>query len=80
MTNVVYRRETYAGARVQSRYYVSSLCGSDERLLMEACAHWGIENSLQWSKYVTFHEAQSRAHEDHGPQNMVILRQSRTTC
>ena len=75
VTKVVCRRETATGARVQSRYYISSLDGSAQRLPMEARAHWSIENSLQWSMDVTFREDQSRVHEDHGPQNMATLRQ-----
>ena len=75
VTKVVCRRETTTGARVQSRYYISSLDGSAQRLLVEARAHWSIENSLQWSMDVTFREDQSRVHKDHAPQNMATLRQ-----
>ena len=74
-TKVVCRRETETGARVQSRYYISSLDGSAQRLLMGARAHWSIENSLQWSMDVTFREDQSRVYKDHGPQNLATLRQ-----
>ena len=56
MTNVVCPRETDPGAKVQSRYYASSLGGSAEQLIIEARAHWGIENSLQWNMDVTYRE------------------------
>ena len=55
-TDVVCRRETDTGARVQSRYYVNSLDGSAEWLLMQVRAHWSIEHSLQWSMDVMYHQ------------------------
>ena len=75
VTKVVCRRETDTGATVQSRYYISSLDGSAQRLLMAARAHWSIENSLHWIMGVTFCEDQGRVRKDHGPQNMATLRQ-----
>ena len=75
VTKVVCRRETDTGATVQSRYYISSLDGSAQRLLMAARAHWSIENSLHRIMDVTFCEDQGRVRKDHGPQNMATLRQ-----
>lgn len=63
------------GARVQCRYYISSLDGSAQRLLKDARAHWSIENSLQRSMDVTFHEDQSRIYKEHGPQIMATVQQ-----
>ena len=56
------------GARVKSRYYINSLDGSAQRLLMGVRAHWIIENSLQWSMDVTFREDQSRVSKTTAPR------------
>lgn len=37
-------------------------------------AHWAIENSLHWVLDVTFDEDRARNREDHGPENLAILR------
>ena len=75
VVKVVGRRDTDTGITGQPRYYISSLDVSAERLLEAVRAHWSIENSLHWSLDVTFREDQSRVRKDHGPQNMVTLRQ-----
>ena len=57
-----------------TRYFISSLNVSAERLLATVRAHWSIENSLHWSLDVTFREDQCRVRKDHGPQNLATLR------
>ncbi len=66
------RRE---GVQVQPRYYISSLEASAQRLLEAVRSHWSIENSLHWTRDVTFGEDQCRVRKDHAPQNMALLRQ-----
>ena len=75
VAKVVSHRDTGTGKTVQSRYYISSLDGSAQRLLMAARDHWSLENSLHWSMDVTFREDQSRVRKDHGPKNKATLRQ-----
>ena len=81
VTKEVCRQETDRGARVHSRYYISSLDNSAQRLLMEVSAHCSIENSRQWSNDVTFRGDQSRVHKDHAPpRTWSHCVEYRTTC
>ena len=75
MAKVVCHRETDTGITVQSRYYISGLEGSAQRLLEVSRAHLSIENSLHWTIDVTFREYWSRVRKDRSPQNLAILRQ-----
>ena len=75
MAKVVCHRETDTGITVQSRYYISGLEGSAQRLLEVSRAHLSIENSLHWTIDVTFREYWSRVRKDRSPQNLATLRQ-----
>ena len=72
---VVGHRQTAEGGTSQPRYYISSLAGSAEQLLVTIRSHWSIENSLHWTLDVAFREYQCRIRKDHGPQNINTLRQ-----
>ena len=60
VVKVTGRRDTDKGTTEGSRYYISSLDGSAERLLETVRRHWGIENGLHWTLDVTFGEDQCR--------------------
>jgi predicted transposase YbfD/YdcC len=58
----------------ETRYFISSLTGSVQRLAAAARAHWGIENSLHWVLDVIMNEDLSRVRKDHAPENLALVR------
>lgn len=68
-------RRTVGGKRtVEDRYFLSSLNGKAEQLLMATRTHWQIENGLHWVLDIAFREDESRVRKDHGAQNQATLR------
>ena len=59
---------------VETRYFISSLKGSAEKVARAVREHWAIENSLHWVLDVTFNEDMSRIRRDNAPENLSILR------
>jgi predicted transposase YbfD/YdcC len=59
---------------LETRYFISSLTGSAEKVANAAREHWAIENSLHYVLDVTFNEDKSRIRKDNAPENLVILR------
>jgi len=68
------RRTVDDKTTVEDRYYLSSLDGQAEQLLMATRTHWGIENSLHWVLDIAFREDDSRVRKGHGAQNLATLR------
>jgi predicted transposase YbfD/YdcC len=68
------RRTVDDKATVEDRYYLSSLDGRAEQLLMATRTHWDIENGLHWVLDVAFREDESRVRKGHGAQNLATLR------
>ena len=58
----------------ETRYFISSLTGSAEKLAGAARSHWAIENSLHYVLDVTLNEDKSRIRKDNAPENLAILR------
>jgi predicted transposase YbfD/YdcC len=62
-------------AKVERRYFISSLPGSSARRLgLAVREHWGVENRLHWSLDVCFGEDQSRARIGNAAQNLSRVR------
>ena len=60
------------------RYYLASAVLTAERFAAAVRAHWRIENSLHWVLDVTFDEDRARNRCDHGPENLTILRNTKS--
>jgi predicted transposase YbfD/YdcC len=56
------------------RYYISSVRLTPERFAEVVRAHWQIENGLHWVLDTGFDEDRARNRQDHGPENLTILR------
>jgi predicted transposase YbfD/YdcC len=61
-------------AKLETRYFISSL-KADAKLLARAVrGHWGIENGLHWVLDVYFNDDRSRARHEHAAANLGLLR------
>jgi predicted transposase YbfD/YdcC len=58
----------------ETRYYVSSLPGTAQRLGAAVRGHWGIENRLHWMLAIGFREDESRVRQGDAAQNLAVLR------
>ena len=59
----------------ETRYFISSLDGSDPDQLARAVrAHWSVENNLHWVLDVAFDEDQNRTRKGHSAANLAVLR------
>lgn len=59
---------------IETKYFISSMRGSAEKLARAARSHWGIENSLHWVLDMTLNEDKSRIRRDNAPENLALLR------
>jgi predicted transposase YbfD/YdcC len=58
----------------ESRYYISSLNVTAEKILHAIRSHWAIENSLHWVLDMSFNEDASRIRKKNAPHVMAIIR------
>lgn len=56
-----------------TRYYISSLNQSAEKLQYVVRNHWGIENKLHWSLDVAFNEDHNRKRKGNASQNFSLI-------
>lgn len=68
------RRTVDDKVTVEDRYFLSSLDGRAEQMLMATRSHWQIENSLHWVLDIAFREDESRVRKNNGAQNLATLR------
>ncbi len=61
-------------AKLETRYYISSLPINAQKLGEYVRTHWQIENCLDWVLDVQFNEDDSRIRKDNSPENFAILR------
>ena len=56
-----------------TRYYITSLNESAQKLQYVVRSHWGIENKLHWSLDVAFNEDQNRKRKGNASQNFSLI-------
>jgi predicted transposase YbfD/YdcC len=67
-------RETKDKTTCETRYYISSLKETPQKMLCAIRSHWAIENNLHWVLDMSFGEDQSRIRKENAPQVMAIIR------
>jgi predicted transposase YbfD/YdcC len=58
----------------ETRYYISSLKISAEKMNAYVREHWCVENKLHWSLDVSFKEDTNRTRTDNSAENLSIIR------
>lgn len=71
---VVRVRQLWNKTTREMQFYLTSLSSDAQKIGRAIRLHWGIENTLHWTKYVTFGEDSARIRAAHAPQNMGVLR------
>ena len=74
ITMVVSERRLWNKTTKAVRFYISSVENNAEKIAKAIRSHWGIENKLHWTLYVTFSEDASRIRKDNSPENFALLR------
>ncbi len=67
-------REIKGSRSEETRYYISSLATSAEKMNAYIREHWCVENKLHWSLDVSFNEDANRTRTDHSSENLSITR------
>lgn len=68
-------RELKGKVETETRYFISSLDGSDPARLGKAIrAHWSVENNLHWVLDVAFDEDRNRTRTGNSAANLAIIR------
>jgi predicted transposase YbfD/YdcC len=73
---VMVRATTHSatGVSAETRYYLSSLCGSARQIQDAVRSHWGIETGLHWILDIAFREDECRVRTGHAAHNFALLR------
>jgi predicted transposase YbfD/YdcC len=67
-------RETGAKSESETRFYITSLPDTADRLGPAIRSHWAIENSLHWVMDMVFRDDDCRVREGNAAANFVTLR------
>jgi len=67
-------REINGTKSEETRYYISSLVTSAEKMNTYVREHWCVENKLHWSLDVSFNEDANRTRTDNSAENLSIIR------
>lgn len=67
-------REVKGTKSEETRYYISSLETSAEKMNAYVREHWCVENKLHWSLDVSFNEDANRTRTDNSSENLSIIR------
>lgn len=74
LVQVVSERTVKGKTTIETRYYLSSLDATAEKVLSAVRHHWKIENQLHWSLDVSFREDESRVWKGYAQQNLSLVR------
>jgi len=77
LTTVARVRREYQDGKArkrEDRYFLASLPGQAQPVLVAVRSHWSVENNLHWVLDIAFREDDSRVRKDNGPQNFTVLR------
>ena len=69
-----YRKLKNGKTKLETRYFITDLFYSAQKLSQCIRGHWSIENQLHWVLDVAFHEDNSRIRKDNAPENLAIIR------
>ena len=75
VVRVEYLRQLKNGkTKLETRYFITSLSQSAEKLADYIRGHWSVENQLHWVLDVNFNEDDSRIKKDNAPENLAVIR------
>lgn len=58
----------------ETRFYISSLKASAERLAGAIRSHWAVENSLHWVMDMVFRDDECRIRKENAPANFAVIK------
>jgi predicted transposase YbfD/YdcC len=67
-------REVAGKSQRESRFYITSLPASAERIGLAIRGHWGIENGLHWVMDMVFRDDECRIRKDNAPANFATIK------
>jgi predicted transposase YbfD/YdcC len=67
-------RETGSKIETETRFYITSLTDTAERIAVAVRSHWAVENSLHWVMDMVFRDDDCRVREGNAAANFVTLK------
>ena len=68
------KREIAGKSERESRFYITSLSASAERIGAAIRGHWGVENGLHWVMDMVFRDDECRIRKDNAPANFATVK------